>query len=272
MINFETAVQFLLAGNPKQQRTAARFLGEMNTPEATTLLLEAMETVSWDACKELGHALGNKGDVLLGILAARLHHQDNRVRQVAVIALSKIGTCEALEALLEYYQNNGTATQTDEGLLESLRNTRDPRCLYILWEFLRHTNPLVRTAAVEGLKHIGTPDVIEDIEAAMEKNRVDDLTSMITLYYLGKQFEMLPFLFRVFTDDWRVERRMKAAEALAETRDPYLVPVLIPLLADEGVLIVKDRVRVCDVAAAILRAIDTAEAWAALHDWGANSR
>jgi HEAT repeat protein len=234
-------------------------------------------------------------------LIQNLRHPDWQVRYDAADQLKVVGDPRAVEPLIDVLQDENLTVQfiaamtlgiikdprAVNPLVAALSRTDDYDTLWALaWALsemgslssepliavLQDGNPLTRDIAADVLGGIGDARALEPLRDALIQHGLADYPE--TGRYgaadaLERFGELSCAMFIAVLSHENPTLRGRAVRGLGALKTPQGVPALIARLDDTATITTnKDEVvRVCDLAAEALKAIDTEDARAALQDW-----
>jgi len=203
---------------------AAYVLGEIGSPTAVPLLIEALDmpgSIGWEAAQALGKIGDNRA------IEPLLESMDIWGNSAVFVALGKFKDSRAVEPLVKELKNEipGTrkAAATALGMLE------DKRATDALADLLNDKYPEVRKEAVEALGKIGDVRAVEALINIL-KDETPGIRSraIVSLGTLGDKRAVAPLI--ILLDDNGVS--WYAAEALGVIGDPKAVEALLSHLEE----------------------------------------
>lgn len=204
--------------------------GDASIADITPLLLDASVDKRWVATYILS-AIGTARTATP--LIAALNDRDERIRDLATGALSRVGK-DAVEPLTQAAKNENVEVRL--AAINALGGMARQDTIPVLHAALKDEDPIVRDAAVAALGNTGSakavPALTEAIQNKDVKVRADAVQALVKL---GR--DSLEVLVEASKDkDWQVRR--VATDGMGLLASPDAVPALNRLLLDED-----DRVR-----------------------------
>ena len=178
-----------------------------------------------DAARRLGRICDSKAVPQLKEL---LWDSKEEVREAALYALGRIGTREALEAMLEALDRGDRWTQ--EKVAEAVEEAGD-ESRHLLVELLGDDNPVRRTFAVEVMGRAGGAGETSYLEEALADEEVDVRARAADSLGKLRHHSSRAALLKALEDpDWQV--RSQAVKALGRIGDEEDAPRLVEALRD----------------------------------------
>lgn len=178
-----------------------------------------------DAARRLGR-IGDPGCV--GELRALLEDPREEVREAALFALGRIGTRQALEAMLDGLEEGGRWSQ--EKIAEAVEEAGDGSRV-ILRELLASDDPRRRAFAAEVMGGVGGEEEVPLLEDALADESVDVRARAAASLGIMARPSSVPAL-EAALDDPAWEVRAQAAKALGALRSCGSAPRLVQALRD----------------------------------------
>ena len=152
---------------PEHLPALVRILGWMDADEARAALIDLLPVAT--AREPLFDALARQGERIVDRLVVQLSADDDDVRDAAVAALGRIGSCRATSALVALIAGSGRRRALIASVLGQLR---DPEAFECLLGLIGDHDAAVRHAAVGALNALSHPDMPARITALLDS---DDL-------------------------------------------------------------------------------------------------
>lgn len=201
--------------------TALESAGEAALPALYPIMTGGASGARWAA----GEAITYIGAPSVPGLAARLRDPDVEVRQIAVYGLIYCGDARAVPALLEAMRDGDPDVRL--GAMKALRRIADPTSELPMRAAL-YAGVTPRTAliwALEGVMEESLLRMLDDLHDQTEAGQ--EARTGVRRIWEGEPARLL----RVLKDS-RYVMRARAADALAQLRDPAAVPALLDALND----------------------------------------
>ncbi len=242
--------------------------------EILTELLDALHRSAWGQREDAAKALREYARTLHGTrdshireqLSTMLKDADWVVRWAGAEALAWIGDPEAVPALINTLRDNNWMVRI--AVTRALLEIGDKSATTPITRLLNDPNSTVREAAAEALGRLGDTTALPHLSKALhDKEALVRLAATVSLGHIADGSVVRVLVGAVQDEDSHV--RWAAAQALIEVGNEDAVPVLIERLEDcEGPY--WEEQKICDLAAAALRRINTQDAQKAVALW--NSR
>jgi hypothetical protein len=187
-------------------------------------LLPLLEHPRWPVAESVANILaGLAREESVPALARAMEHADARVRQAAVIALSKIGNKEAVEHLLKAVASDDDSLRT--AVAKGVEGRRSSALAMPILKVAESTAiPDVRRDCYEALGRIGTPEALQALFAAAEpggrimgRKPAEQRVAAINGLRQADDPRTIDKLAR-FSDDKDKAVRAAAAQAITEIR------------------------------------------------------
>ncbi len=196
--------RWLTAGNDKERKAAARFLGDLKDQRAVQALLVTIEDRDRDVRRQAIQSLGNMGDMrAAGVLRRVVVGEDRYVRAAAARALGALRDTSAVDMLIsvvdrEMHLEGRSREELMRSIARALGALNDRRGIDALIRLLGHPGEHVRSYAAQSLRRIGDPRAADALAQAL--------------------------------NDGSVFVRWSAAWALVTLKDARVVPVLVEMV------------------------------------------
>lgn len=253
-MSLEQAVNELRYGGPQVRMRAAQTLAQLNNPQATPFLIEALDDEEAEVRAIIAHALNTYRDPRAVPALIRLVGDNNfSVAEAAATTLGLTGDTSAVKPILEMIERarrfGPNTLLQHQAIVQgtvALGRLRDTRATDMLVKTLRkgykHSvsdwNLQVRQAAALGL---GLLDVPEGASALLETLTEDELpalresiTTALGMLKSPESFKMLVtnLSFAPFENQAKFWRRLEGITiALGQRGDRAAVPYLLPLVS-----------------------------------------
>ncbi|MDP6967696.1 MAG: HEAT repeat domain-containing protein [Gammaproteobacteria bacterium] len=211
-----TALTSMLTSSLDNERaTAARVLGNLQSPQAITALLERLQDEDIDVCIDSLAALGKIGsdEAVQTLTECLLNDPDKEVKLAAVQALANIASPEAMETLINYaLQSNERVYTDDMGDWDHF------------WD--------IQLAATKAVGHNRTPQAVPILKKILEDDDGQDIETEVlnSLAQCGEEGVEI-VIQRLQGKHGRQQRR--AAKALALSQQPEATIALQEALSSE---------------------------------------
>ncbi len=209
--------KFLWNENFDVARVAVAALGRINHPDAVNHLLLAVRSNNMAIKLEAIHALGERGgkEAVETLKWLAGSEENDRIAEEAIESLSRIGSRDAIRALMELTSNKSRKTSCISRLSQFIGR-------YIEWisDGLYDPNPAVRSSVVDVLARMKHPDATEALIKALDDQDTQvRLAAVNALGYLGSRYGDKK-LARIAVYD-KDETVRTAAERVLKQRSDY---------------------------------------------------
>lgn len=234
-------------------------------------LLANLHQDDWSVRKNSAKALreyakllhGSSDEVILQRLLEALQDDEWEVRWAVAEALAWIGDTTAVPALIDRLTDENWIVRV--AVIRALLEMNDTQAVPAITRALADKKDLVREAAAEALGELADPEAVAPLAQALSDP--EDFVRLAAVQALGKlrDSRSVAALSRALQDsDSHI--RWAAVIALGQVESSKAVPALTQALQDTDGPYWEEQ-RICDVAAEVLRTLDTPEAAAALANW-----
>ncbi|MFZ4827265.1 MAG: HEAT repeat domain-containing protein [Phototrophicaceae bacterium] len=245
-----------------------------NIVENTTILNRILSDLlgkEWgsreDAAKSLREYAkthsNTENQALISILTPLLEDQDWSVRTATIEALAWLHDTSVVPSLIPLLQDRKWVVRSTT--IRALTELKDMRPVPTIIGCLKDSHTNVREAAAEALGILRTPDAFMALKENLQQ---DDAYIRLAIVHAISQYgetEIIqPLLAAV--NDVHVNVRWAIIQSLAKIRSDRVVPTLIDALEDEARPNWEDE-RICDLALAGLRQINSPESIVAIEEW-----
>ncbi|MGB0384893.1 MAG: HEAT repeat domain-containing protein [Ardenticatenaceae bacterium] len=207
-------------------------LGQIVSPESTTVLLEALEDEHSRVRQRAARALGPLGDpAAVQPLLTALHDENEVLRRFAARALSEIGDPASIQPLIAALNDEDESMRSFAAT--ALGRFGDPVALLPLTAALHDEFDQVRVSAIRALGELHTQEVVQLLFAALEDKSSQVRWSAVDALGELDDPTVVPPLIAILKEDVNAIVRWSAAQSLGQLGDSAAVQPLIAALKDE---------------------------------------
>ena len=208
--------RWMTAGDDKERKVAARFLGDLKDQRAVQALLVAIEDRNRDVRRQAIQSLGKMRDMrAAGVLRRVVAGEDGYVRAAAAQALGALRDTSAVDMLIsvvdqEMHLQGRSGDELMGSIARALGALNDSRGVDALIRLLSHPGVQVRSSAIHSLGQIGDLRTADALAQALNDSSVFVRWSAAWTLVTLKDARVVPVLVEMLGKGANVQMAVRA--------------------------------------------------------------
>ena len=208
--------RWMTAGDDKERKVAARFLGDLKDQRAVQALLVAIEDRNRDVRRQAIQSLGKMRDMrAAGVLRRVVAGEDGYVRAAAAQALGALRDTSAVDMLIsvvdrEMHLKGRSGDELIKSIARALGALNDRRGIDALIRLLDHPGIQVRSSAIHSLGQIGDLRTADALAQALNDSSIFVRWSAAWTLVTLKDARVVPVLVEMLSKGANVQMAVSA--------------------------------------------------------------